>query len=785
MTKDIFDAYRKDGWHIFKLIKTKDGDGNAVKGLYKTPLGWNDSFKTYDYHEKWVYGGVPPEDIVAIDWDVKNGKKHGDVSFQKLQDFLNIPLDTCVATPSGGGHCYMRLHDLPEDTPKLKKTQDNFPDIEFQSHGSEFVVLGGQTVEGYGEYNFLDEDFEYFVNDIPLVDLTVLELRRKRVQGEGYDNTDIDIHVLARPQLEEIQNMLSNISPDSDHDGGWQQVAMCLNSWDLNGNQGEKLFVDWSLTSEKYVVEEGEEAIKEAAIKKYAACIADTPDYYNKLFTLNATAKVANFDNNIEASEYIEDLEKIASDIKATKMHKDKREAFIEKLSTKCKKLTGKPEKVTWKNAVKYVDAIKAKERQDDAEQNGLPDFTHTEKGVKYLNTYANLKEFIANHSQHEFMYDIILKRLIINNNYGIETGEQTIAYSLLSDELVRYGLSNAILTQHFEAVSFSNSDNPLMNHVKAIPEWDKETDYIKLVADTLTTKIADEKYKRAVMQSFCIQAIAAWDGRDSTPHKLSKLDNVMTFVGNQGIGKTTWVGALMPNFMKAYFKDGVELNPSDKDSYIQAINAGLVELGELDATNRKSDISSLKAFLSNTEDEFRAPYGRSAEKFKRQTVFVGTVNNTDFLKDATGSRRFLVLDASKLDLPSPDIVEGMWSQALHLYLKGTDWRLSEKHDKTRETINKGFTDVGVAGDLAEEFSKTLESCKGRKSKVSITKILNELGVKMNGRERSDFVASLDRHGMSRYSDGKYYLPSDIFSTFKMNVDIEEFENIEDDEDEF
>jgi putative DNA primase/helicase len=42
--------------------------------------------------------------------------------------------------------------------------------------------------------------------------------------------------------------------------------------------------------------------------------------------------------------------------------------------------------------------------------------------------------------------------------------------------------------------------------------------------------------------------------------------------------------------------QDGMMLRPDDRDSVKQVVSHWLVELGELDATFRKSDIAQLKA---------------------------------------------------------------------------------------------------------------------------------------------------------------------------------------------
>ena len=60
-----------------------------------------------------------------------------------------------------------------------------------------------------------------------------------------------------------------------------------------------------------------------------------------------------------------------------------------------------------------------------------------------------------------------------------------------------------------------------------------------------------------------------------------------------------------------------------------------------------KKAVESVKQFLSKTEDMFRPAYGRVVETFKRQCIFFGTTNKEDFLRDASGNRRFMPIDVN------------------------------------------------------------------------------------------------------------------------------------------
>ena len=66
-----------------------------------------------------------------------------------------------------------------------------------------------------------------------------------------------------------------------------------------------------------------------------------------------------------------------------------------------------------------------------------------------------------------------------------------------------------------------------------------------------------------------------------------------------------------------------------------------IVELGELDATFRKSDIASLKSFITSDRDVLRRPYARLESEFVRRTVFLHRLTQSSFLHDPTGNRRF------------------------------------------------------------------------------------------------------------------------------------------------
>ena len=160
-----------------------------------------------------------------------------------------------------------------------------------------------------------------------------------------------------------------------------------------------------------------------------------------------------------------------------------------------------------------------------------------------------------------------------------------------------------------------------------------------------------------------------------------SKVDAALTVLeGKQGLLKSTAIKALFD----PWFTDEIA-DLGSKDSAMQCAGVWCVEIAELDAMN-KAEVSKVKAFLSRTTDRYRPPYGRRVVERPRSCIFFGSTNARDYLKDATGARRFHPLAVgveSKID------VEGLrsdrdllWAEAVEGYNKGDAWWFSDPSNR-------------------------------------------------------------------------------------------------------
>ena len=180
---------------------------------------------------------------------------------------------------------------------------------------------------------------------------------------------------------------------------------------------------------------------------------------------------------------------------------------------------------------------------------------------------------------------------------------------------------------------------------------------------------VTDSAYVRAVGRKFLIQMVA----RVMEPG--CKADHTLVLSGPQGQNKSTACRVLAG---AEYFSDTLPSIAGDKTDAIRHLQGKwLVELAEL-APSRKSETEDLKAFLSGAVDRVRLPYARFDESFPRQCVFIGTTNEDQFLRDATGGRRFWPVTVGKvIDIEAlTSERDQLFAEAFASYKAGEPWWL-------------------------------------------------------------------------------------------------------------
>ena len=166
------------------------------------------------------------------------------------------------------------------------------------------------------------------------------------------------------------------------------------------------------------------------------------------------------------------------------------------------------------------------------------------------------------------------------------------------------------------------------------------------------------------------------------------KFDTCCVLRGLQGHGKSTaWQSLASP----AWFCDTSQ--PNDKDLRMAIHSTWIYELAELDGITSRKEAADVKAILSSPTDRFRPPYARTSEVHPRSSIFVGSCNRDDFLRDETGSRRFWVIEIPQRIDHSRIIADRdrIWRAALLEYRAGRLPILSATSQTESERRNLGF----------------------------------------------------------------------------------------------
>ncbi len=202
---------------------------------------------------------------------------------------------------------------------------------------------------------------------------------------------------------------------------------------------------------------------------------------------------------------------------------------------------------------------------------------------------------------------------------------------------------------------------DPFEDYFNNLPVNSDVTDYIELLADTITTTKQD-LWRICFKKWFVAVVACVLDEKQVN-------QTVIVFSGKQGLGKTTWIEKLMPKQLKEYIFSGT-INPSNKDTLIHLAECMLINLDELENLN-KTEIGSLKEIITKTHIRMRKAYGHNNENMPRRASFAGSVNTAQFLNDTTGSRRFLCFEVENIEYTHNIDIHKVYAQALQLHKSG------------------------------------------------------------------------------------------------------------------
>jgi hypothetical protein len=228
----------------------------------------------------------------------------------------------------------------------------------------------------------------------------------------------------------------------------------------------------------------------------------------------------------------------------------------------------------------------------------------------------------------------------------------------------------------------------------------------------------ADTPYARAVG----LYVWTALAGRVMEPGVQADMAPIL--VGLQGARKTSAIKAMSPH---ADMYTEIKLDAKDDDQS-RALRGKLVgEIEELRGLNSRA-IEEIKAFVSRRREAWVPKFKEFENHFDRRCLLIGTTNETEFLADPTGERRWLpgVCHSLNYDL-IVDTRDQLWAEGARRFaMDGVAWkdaeRLAEKEhprfkigDSWERTITRWLDDTDeLSGHAMDKGFITTEEVMSR-----------------------------------------------------------------------
>jgi len=221
----------------------------------------------------------------------------------------------------------------------------------------------------------------------------------------------------------------------------------------------------------------------------------------------------------------------------------------------------------------------------------------------------------------------------------------------------------DAIVSMHARQRS---AFHPVREYLQSL-SWDNTPRLDTWLREYMTAGAQSPAYLAAVGAAWLISAVA----RIFEPG--CQADCALVLEGDQGIRKSTALRILAGD---DNFSDSLPADLNHKDARDHLRGKWIIELPEL-AQFRRTEIETVKAFLSRRHEQYRPSYGRHEVKFPRQCVMAGSTNDTTYLVDTTGNRRFWVVGCTRVNLESlRRDRDQIWAEAAVRYRAGEPWHL-------------------------------------------------------------------------------------------------------------
>ena len=224
-------------------------------------------------------------------------------------------------------------------------------------------------------------------------------------------------------------------------------------------------------------------------------------------------------------------------------------------------------------------------------------------------------------------------------------------------------------------------SYHPFHLYMSELPEWDG-TDRVT----PLLSRVSNDSLWLRGGRYWLRALTAQWLGLNRT-HANTLVPVLVS--SEQGLGKSTFCRSLLPDSLRAYYLDNLNLSPSSSPEK-KLVKVGLINLDEFDkiSEKRQPDLKNLLQMLSVSVYRGKR-LGYVTEP--RLASFIATTNRRQILSDPTGSRRFLCVEVTDMISNEPIEHKQLYAQLKQEVLNGERDYLNKEEEKEVQRRNKAY----------------------------------------------------------------------------------------------
>ena len=299
-------------------------------------------------------------------------------------------------------------------------------------------------------------------------------------------------------------------------------------------------------------------------------------------------------------------------------------------------------------------------------------------------------------------------------------------------------------------------------------PYTESEPDYINELFRCIMD-IKDNEEKLLLCKKFFVGIVKTVYDDKFAPQMMLILRGV------RNSGKTYFVRYLCPDeLMSKYF---CETAPDNNNDLNLSLTENLFVFFDELQNFCKPEVSEMKALITVSIVKRRRAYGRFTPSLYRIATMVGACNDAQFLRDQTGDRKYLVIEANKFDYEYSKIsINDCYRQAIYLMKSDFDCRPTSEEVASIVADNEQYRIKDTEEDLIDRYFYPPKDENDQQSyKVKATDILQFLtnnvgaGIRLNKNNIGKAMQTPNRKFIKKRGKDTSYWLVNVREQFKDN----------------